>query len=53
VALDLDCVLELDYPNVAPLIEVELKKGLASKQKEDIFAIITSVVGTLSLSLFF
>mmetsp|Transcript_17336 Transcript_17336/g.18075 ORF Transcript_17336/g.18075 Transcript_17336/m.18075 type:complete len:318 (+) Transcript_17336:49-1002(+) len=40
VAVDLNCSFPSDYPSIPPVIDVELKKGLASKQKEEILNII-------------
>lgn len=40
VAVDLNCTFPSEYPLEIPIIEVELKKGLASKQKEEILKII-------------
>lgn len=42
VALDLVCQLPTNYPSEVPKIDIELKKGLVSKQKETMFEIINS-----------
>lgn len=42
VALDLNCKFPSTYPSEVPIIEVELKKGLASKRKEEILNLINT-----------
>ncbi|CAE7649378.1 unnamed protein product, partial [Symbiodinium microadriaticum] len=41
-AVDLICVIPEAYPMVAPEIEIEIKKGLGSKNKEELLELLTA-----------
>jgi hypothetical protein len=43
VAIELNCRFPAQYPAESPNIEIEIKKGLAAKRKEEIMAIIEQV----------
>jgi hypothetical protein len=43
VAIDLNCQFPAQYPSESPSIDIEIKKGLAAKRKEEILAIIAQV----------